>query len=134
MKNISISLIVVLLISVGVGFVLQEALGSFWRGFVATLICHFFFILLTGSIKNRNTKSDELEQILDTLLELQTTTITCPCGKQTFTEPVFINKENIFYCDKCSNDFRVDISLDSVLQTKQPDLNTIYNSLQEKEH
>tara|TARA_R110000803_G_scaffold90853_1_gene158292 strand:- start:130 stop:561 length:432 start_codon:yes stop_codon:yes gene_type:complete len=134
MKSIAVSLLIVLAISTGIGFFFQEMLDSFWRGFIGALICHFFFVMFTTSAKNKDNRSDELEQVLDTLLELQTTSITCPCGKQTFTEPVFVNKENVFYCDKCSSNFRVDVNLDTVLQTKTPDLHNIYNSLQNKEH
>ena len=137
MKKIVVSLVLVLLVSSGIGFVFQGLFDSFWKGFTASLICHFLAIVVINSLSRKKNIVAQLEDALGNVLALQTVKVTCPCGKGSYEEPLFINKDNIFKCEVCRNTFRVDVDYETVLQTNQPSLNSMYDSLQagkEEEH
>jgi hypothetical protein len=135
--KVIISLSTILLISAGIGYILEGFLNGFWRGFIASLICHFLTIVIINSISRKRNAVAQLESILNDMIELQTVKIVCPCGKGSFDQPLFLNKDNVFECNVCGNEFRVDMDYETVLQTNQPSLNNIYDTLQakkDKEH
>jgi len=128
-KLLAFSLGITLLISFGVGFVLTDIIG-FWQGVVGTIIAQFlgFYIL---SLK-KDTTSNEPD-ISEEIINLQTIPISCPCGKHTFTAPVFYNTENAFLCEKCGSRFKVELSYETVLLTEPLNIANVFNQLKERE-
>jgi len=132
LKKICLSVLLVLLISAGIGFSLQNFIG-FWQGTVAAFIVQFLFFYF----HNPNKKEEQLimgEQLAyNDLLQTQTSTVNCPCGQRSMTVPILLNEENIFTCDKCLSKFRVDVTLESVVLTEPFNLVNVFTSLKEKE-
>ena len=129
-KVIGFSLGITILISLGLGFVLKDIIG-FWEGFVVGIIAQFLgFYLL--SLRNKNNIVEEPD-LSDEIINLQTIPITCPCGKHTFTAPVFYNTENMFTCEKCGSKFKVELNYDTVLLTEPLNIENVFNQLKERE-
>lgn len=134
MKTLILSLTIVILISCGIGFVLKDFIG-FWQGIVGAIIIQFltFYIPFTSSkSKGLRTEEEAAESIKD-FIDLQTIPITCPCGKNTFTAPIFFNIENEFKCVKCGSGFKVEPTYDILLITEPVNIENIFNKLKEKE-
>lgn len=129
-KLLVFSLGITFLVSLGVGFVLADAIG-FWQGFVGSIIAQFLgFYLL--SLRGRGSNSSEPD-LSEELINLQTIPISCPCGKHTFTAPVFYNTENTFLCEKCGSRFKVELNYDTVLLTEPLNIANVFTQLKEKE-
>lgn len=126
MKTILISLLIVFTISIGVGFVVADFIG-FWQGAVAACIIQFIAFYFTTS-----KPKEEEEPIEDQLIELQTASIACPCGKHIFSAPIFLNSENPFTCEKCGSRFRVEMSYESVVVTEPLNIENVFNHLKDK--
>lgn len=129
-KLLTLSLGITLLVSLGLGFVLADAIG-FWQGFVGSIIAQFLgFYLLSLKGKDNNSNEPDLSQ---EIINLQTVPISCPCGKNTFTAPIFYNTENSFLCEKCGSRFKVELNYDTVLLTEPLNIANVFNQLKEKE-
>lgn len=129
-KLVVASLSVTLLVSFGLGFVFADIIG-FWQGVVGSFIAQFIASYLLAF---KNSKSNETEPDLgEEIINLQTIPISCPCGKNIFTAPVFYNTENAFLCDKCGSRFKVELSYDTVLLTEPLNIENVFNQLKEKE-
>lgn len=129
-KLLIFSLSITLLISTGIGFVLTDSVG-FWKGFVGSIIAQFLLFYLL-SYKSNNKDSNE-PNLSEELISLQTIPISCPCGKHTFTAPVFYNTENEFLCEKCGSKFKVELTHDTVLLTEPLNIVNVFTQLKEKE-
>ena len=131
MKILAISLGITTLISVGLGFVLKDFIG-FWQGVVGAFIVQFvaFYFL---SFKGEK-EIEEATTSVEELIKLQTMPITCPCGKNTFTSPIFFNTDNQFTCEKCGSVFRVEPSFDIVLLTEPINIESVFNKLKEQSY
>lgn len=130
LRLLTFSLGITLIISLGVGFVLKDIIG-FWQGVVGSIIAQFLgFYLL--SLKNNNNTLNEPD-LSEEIINLQTIPISCPCGKHTFTAPVFYNTENAFLCEKCGSRFKVELNYDTVLLTEPLNIANVFNQLKEKE-
>ena len=129
-RLIGISLGITLLISCGVGFVLKDVIG-FWQGVVGSIIAQFlgFYFI---SFKNTPPVTNEPD-LSEEIINLQTIPISCPCGKHTFTAPVFYNTDNSFLCEKCGSRFKVELNYDTVLLTEPLNIENVFNQLKEKE-
>lgn len=132
MKQVLISIAITILISLGVGYTLGDFLGGFTKGVCLSLIVQFLYFYFR---KQSSTKDqvNEAELILQEIIDLQTSNVNCPCGKNIMSVPLFINKENIFKCDKCNSSFRVDIEYQPVVITEQVNLNNVFEALRNKE-
>ena len=131
-KKICFSLILTILISVGIGFVLQNIIG-FWQGATAAIIIHFLIFYLFNPDKKSQTFIESEKAAFDELLLTQTASVNCPCGQNTITVPILMNIENIFTCEKCLSKFRVNVTFDSVLLTEPFNIANAYNVLKSKE-
>lgn len=131
LKPIIISITITLLLSLGAGFVLKDILG-FWQGFVSAVIVQFVASYIFNILKKEPiiTQSDD---DASRLIEMQTTLIECPCGRNSFAAPIFLNFENLFLCDKCGSKFRVELNYDSILVTEPLNIENAYNALKSKE-
>jgi hypothetical protein len=130
LKIIGVSLTITFLVSVGIGFVLKDVIG-FWEGFVGSLVAQFLCFYFLSS---HNKKPELFEpNIADEVINLQTIPISCPCGKHTFTAPVFYNTDNSFLCEKCGSRFKVELNYDTVLLTEPLNIENVFNQLKEKE-
>jgi len=132
MKQFWLAISITILLALGFGYVVQEFIGGFGRGFTAGLILQFIAFMIWKPAK----QDDSLEiatSTLDSIVDLQTTLIECPCGKNSFYEPIFINKDNNFTCNVCGSKFRVDIVHESILLTEPISLVNVFNNLKEKE-
>lgn len=130
-KVLGVSLGITLFISIGVGFVLKDFIG-FWQGVVGAFITQFIAFYFI-SITKTNNGAEEAQDIGSGIVELQTVPITCPCGKNTFTSPIFFNVDNSFLCEKCGSRFKVELNYDTVLLTEPMNIENIFNQLKEKE-
>jgi hypothetical protein len=132
MKQFWLAISITILLALGFGYVVQEFIGGLGRGIVAGFILQFIAFMIWKPAK----KDDSLEiaeSTLDSIVDLQTTLVECPCGKNSFYEPIFINKENNFTCSVCGSKFRVDITHESILLTEPVSLVNVFNNLKEKE-
>lgn len=131
-RTIAISLGIVLVISLGVGFVCANIIG-FWQGFVAAILFQFIggYCLTTFKAPSANKVEDtsDLEKIID----LQTVDIICPCTNAVTKSPIFFGINNEFVCNKCNSKFKVELSYDSVLVTEPLNIENAYNFLKSKE-
>jgi hypothetical protein len=58
--------------------------------------------------------------------------VVCPCGKNAFDAPVFLNYDNNFACEVCRSKFKVNLTPDTVVQTESVNIANIYDSLKGK--
>jgi uncharacterized Zn-finger protein len=133
MRTVLLSLAIVALISVGAGFVLKDFIG-FWQGVVGATIIQFlaFYLPFTGTAPKNNQAADDAAESIKEIIDLQTIPINCPCGKNTFTAPIFFNIENEFTCEKCGSGFKVEPTYDVVLVTEPVNIENIFNKLKEQ--
>ena len=134
MRTVLLSIAIVALISIGSGFVLIDFIG-FWQGVVGATIIQFlaFYIPFTGPNSKGNQTAEDAAESIKEIIDLQTIPITCPCGKNTFTAPIFFNLENEFKCEKCGSGFKVEPSYDVLLITEPVNIENIFNKLKQKE-
>jgi uncharacterized Zn-finger protein len=126
-----VPLFVTILVSLGIGYALSDFI-SMWKGAIAGLIVQFIIRYVVDTIKKKEPPS-EIEEIMQDVIDIQTTPITCPCGKNTFYAPIFLNKENMFQCDKCGSKFRAEINIDTILLTEPVNLQNAFDHLKRKE-
>ena len=89
LKRITVSLCILLVISLGVGFIFQNLIG-FWQGVTASIILHFlvFYFLNTKNDTPRNEDSEQ--QAFNNLLQTQTVNVNCPCGQSPTNVLIFL--------------------------------------------
>jgi hypothetical protein len=132
MKQFWLAISITLLLAIGFGYVIQDFIGGFGRGFIAGLILQFIVFVAYNPAKH-DESIEAVTSSLDNIIDLQTTLIECPCGKNSFYEPIFINKDNNFTCNICGSKFRVDITHESILLTEPVSLINVFNNLKERE-
>jgi hypothetical protein len=128
--NILIPIILTLLVCCGVGFTVRDVLG-FWEGFVGTLILQFFTYNIYRAVRAPQ-KVNKAEELLQDIIDLQTTPVECPCGKHVTEEQVFLNTVNSFNCEKCGSKYSVTLIPEVILQTEQVNLDNMFTQLKEK--
>lgn len=131
-KQAIFAVLITILLALGFGYVVQEFIGGISRGFVAGIIIQFILFMIYKPKKEEpvNTEADEA---LNTVIDLQTTLVECPCGKNKMYEPIFLNKDNIFTCSTCGSKFRVEVAYESILLTEPMSLVNVFDNLREKE-
>ena len=100
------------------GFALRNVFG-FWEGTALAFVLQFVVAFVYSSFKiSKNTNLTlEFENELEQLLGLSEASVPCPCGNYIYTDNIFLNLENMYTCEKCNNEFRIDISLTPTLLT-----------------
>lgn len=128
-KSLSVIIFVALLFAFG----LRQFIG-FLEVFAIAIALQILTSFIYKSLKI--SKAEELKQdfenAYDSLLALSNIDFMCPCGKKTFTEEIFVNNENIFKCNVCNNQVRVNLKVDPVLLTEIIDINQTFEDLQKK--
>jgi len=132
MKQFWLAISITILLALGFGYVVQEFIGGIGKGFIAGIILQFIAFMIYKPAKS-DESLESAESTLDNIVDLQTTLIECPCGKNSFYEPIFINKDNNFTCNVCGSKFRVDITHESILLTEPVSLVNVFNNLKDKE-
>jgi hypothetical protein len=127
------SFLITVLVSLAIGFGLRNIFG-FWEIAVLAFVCQFLIAFTVSSLKINKVDNltAEFEGELQQLLELNEATIVCPCNNYTFRENVFINMDNTYTCEKCSNTYRVDVNLVPTLLTETVDVNRAFPDLSDK--
>jgi len=90
---------------------------------------------VTETITSFNSITEDAEffkSSLDAIIDIQTMSVVCPCGKNAFDAPVFLNHDNPFTCEVCRSKFKVTLTPDTVVQTEAINIANIYDSLKEK--
>jgi len=86
----------------------------------------------TTSLDNITESAEFFKASLDDMIDIQTMSVVCPCGKNAFDSPVFLNHDNAFTCEVCRSKFKVTLTPDTVVQTEAINIANIYDSLKEK--
>ena len=124
------SLLITILVSIAIGFGLRNVFG-FWETAILAFVIQFLISFIVSSLKiNKvDTLTAEFESELQQLLDLSEVTISCPCGNYSFTENVFLNLENTYTCEKCNNDFRLEVNVTPTLLTQPISVNQSFADL-----
>tara|TARA_R100000805_G_C3595055_1_gene96358 strand:+ start:403 stop:867 length:465 start_codon:yes stop_codon:yes gene_type:complete len=124
------SLLITILVSIAIGFGLRNVFG-FWETAILAFVIQFLISFIVSSLKiNKvDTLTAEFESELQQLLDLSEVTISCPCGNYSFTENIFLNLENTYTCEKCNNDFRLEVNVTPTLLTQPISVNQSFADL-----
>tara|TARA_R110000824_G_scaffold335348_2_gene521922 strand:- start:531 stop:995 length:465 start_codon:yes stop_codon:yes gene_type:complete len=124
------SLFITLLISLLFGFALRNVFGflestclAFGIQFVVS------FIISSYKINRIQILSTEFQAEIDQLIDLSEVNIACPCGNYTFTENIFPNVLSTYICEKCNNEFKIDVNITPTLVTNPIDVNKAFADL-----
>ena len=106
------------IVAVLFGFGLKNVFG-FWEGLTLAFVLQFVIAFVYTSLKISKTTAltAEFENELEQFMDFSEVSISCPCGNYTYTDNIFLNIDNRFTCEKCNNEFRIDISLTPTLVT-----------------
>ncbi len=112
------SILITSIVSILFGFALRNVFG-FWEALSLAFVLQFIVAFITSSFKINRVENltTEFQVELEQLLSLSETTIACPCGNYTFTENVFANVESTYVCEKCNNEFKLDVTVTPTLLT-----------------
>ena len=124
------SLFITLIISLLFGFALRNVFGFFESTCLAFGIQFVgSFIASSYKINRIQILSSEFQAEIDQLVSLSEVTIACPCGNNTFTENIFPNVESTYNCEKCNNEFKIDVNITPTLVTNPVDINKTFADL-----
>ena len=128
------SFLMTLLVAIAFAFGLRNIIG-FWETLALAIVIQFIIAFVYSSFKISlvDNLTQEFEGDLQQLLDLSEVTIACPCGNYTFTENVFLNMENTYTCEKCNNDFRIEVSISPTLLTQPVNVNQAFAELTKEE-
>ena len=124
------SILITSIVSILFGFALRNIFG-FWESIALAFVIQFITAFIYSSLKlNKiDTLTEEFEVELQQLLDLSEATISCPCGNYNVTENIFINMENTYVCEKCDNEFKLNIAVTPTLVTQPVDVNQSFSDL-----
>ena len=128
------SLLITIIVALLFGFAFRNILG-FLEGTALAVVLQFVIAFIYSSLRINKVQNltDEFEGELQQLLDLSETTIQCPCGNYTFTENIFLNIENTYVCEKCNNEFRLNVSITPTLITQPVDTDQPITSLSDND-
>ena len=117
------SIFITFIVSLLFGFALRNLIG-FFEAVALTFVLQFVISFVYSSFKINKTQAltQEFEGELEQLLSLSEVKIDCPCGNYSFTENIFPNIENSYFCEKCNNEYNINISILPTLLTQPVDL------------
>jgi len=118
-KKILLSIGITVLISAALGFALAPLLGGWLNAFVFSFILQVIGNYFYNDFKIRKQTLED-EALLNERLEILSrnqVNFECPCGDNTFEEIIYPGEENVFKCEKCNQNIRVDITFTPVVIT-----------------
>ena len=115
------------------GFALRNVFG-FWEGAALAFVLQFLVAFVYSSFKiSKNTNlTAEFVSEIEQLLSLSEASVACPCSNFVYTDNIFLNLENGYTCEKCNNQFRIDISLTPTLLTTPLNVNHKFEEITEE--
>ena len=124
------SLLITILVAAAFAYGLRNIIG-FWETFTLSVVIQFIIAFVSSSFKINKVDNltEEFEFELQQLLDLSEITIACPCGNYSFTENIFLNMENTYTCEKCNNEFRLEINVTPTLLTQPVSINQTFADL-----
>jgi|TARA_R110002020_G_scaffold137796_2_gene307379 hypothetical protein len=124
------SLLITILVAAAFAYGLRNIIG-FWETFTLSVVIQFIIAFVSSSFKINKVDNltEEFEFELQQLLDLSEITIACPCGNYSFTENIFLNMENTYTCEKCNNDFRIEVNVTPTLLTQPVNVNQTFAEL-----
>ena len=128
------SLLITVILSALIGYGLKNILGffeAFSIAFALQTITSFIFSSL--KITKERAITDTYQAELDDLINMCTTTIECPCGKQRIEDALFVGIENILECELCGSKFKADINITPTLLTEPVDNSKMFDELVKKQ-
>ena len=127
------SFIIAGIIAIAFGYSLSKFFG-FWEATVLAFVIQFVVAFVYSSFKITKTTNltAEFESELGQLLSLSEASVACPCGNYIYTDNIFLNLENGYTCEKCNNEFRIDISLTPTLLTTPLNVNHKFEEITEE--
>jgi hypothetical protein len=127
------SILIIIAVSIFFAFGLRGYIGFFEVFSIITgLQILGSFIYKSLKISNAESLKLEFEDAYNSLLALSRTNFSCPCGRKTFTEELFVNDDNRFNCDLCGSEFTVRLKAEPVLSTEIIDINQTFEDLKKK--
>ena len=128
------SFLITLLVAIAFAFGLRNIIG-FWETLALAIVIQFIiaFVYSSFKISRVDNLTQEFEGELQQLLDLSEVTIACPGGNYTITENVFLKMENTYTCEKCNNDFRIEVSITPTLLTQPVNVNQAFAELTKEE-
>jgi len=128
------SILITSIVAVLFGFAFRNILG-FLEGTALAVALQFIIAFIYSSLRINKVQNltDEFEGELQQLLNLSETIIECPCGNYTFTENIFLNIENTYVCEKCNNEFRLNVAITPTLITQPVDTDQPITSLSDND-
>ena len=118
------SIIITGLVSILFGFAFHKILG-FWESISLAFVTQFVLSFIISSFKINKVQSltFEFETELQQLIDLNEVSISCPCGNYTYKDSVFMNLDNSYVCEKCGNEFKLNIDITPTLITEPVNVN-----------
>ena len=100
------------------GFALRNVFG-FWEAAALAFVLQFLiaFVYTSFNISKNTNLTAEFVSEIEKLLSLSEASVACPCGNFVYTDNIFLNLENSYICEKCNNEFKIDVSLTPTLIT-----------------
>jgi hypothetical protein len=65
-------------------------------------------------------------------LERSIKEIECPCGNYTTKLLIFVNEDVLYECPKCTNKYKVECDVKTILTTEPLSMETVYENLKSK--
>mgnify|MGYP003624783526 CR=1 FL=1 len=112
------SILITSIISVLLAFALQNVFG-FWEALSLAFVTQFIISFIVSSLRiNRiQNLTGEFENEIQQLLDFSTISVPCPCGNYTHTDNIFLNLENKYTCEKCNNEYTLQVNVTPTLVT-----------------
>jgi hypothetical protein len=124
------SILITSFVSILFGFAFHKVLG-FFEALSLAFVTQFLFSFIISSFKINKVQSltGEFEAELQQLLDLNEVSIPCPCGNFIHTDNIFMNADNSYVCEKCSNEFKLAINITPTLITEPVNVNQSVDEL-----
>ena len=124
------SLFITAVISALIAFGLKNIIG-FWEAFCLSFAAQTIltFIFTSRRISREQQVIDNFTDEIEDILDVSRAVVECPCGKNKFEDTVFVGVDNVFRCEACNNEFKVDVTLTPTLITTPISKDVSFESL-----
>ena len=128
------SFLITAIISALIAFSLKNIFG-FWETFCLSFAAQTIltFVYSSKKISREQQIVGSFTAEIEELLDISRAVVECPCGKNKFEDTVFVGIDNVFKCDVCNNEFRVDVTVTPTLITTPLSKEVSFESLVQKQ-